>query len=97
MTGRFMDFRKKEIISVTNGVKIGYVDDVVFDTQTAQVLSVVVYGRARFFGLFGREEDILIPWEDIEVVGEDTVLVKNEDAFLPKKTARASYFDKLFG
>lgn len=97
MTSRFMDFRKKEIISVKNGVKIGYVDDVIFDTETAAVLSIVVYGRLRFFGLFGREEDMLIPWEDIEIVGEDTILVKNEQEYSPKKPSRVNYFDKLFG
>ena len=97
MTARFMDFRKKEIISLKNGVKIGYVDDVVFDTASAAVQSIVVYGRPRFFGIFGRGDDMLIPWGDIEIVGEDTILVKNEGEILSHKAPRSNYFDKLFG
>ena len=97
MTARFMEFRKKEIISISNGVKIGYVDDIVFDSKSAQIVSVVVYGRPRLLGLLGREEDMLFPWYDTEVVGEDTVLVKDDDVFLRKKPAKVSYFDKLFG
>lgn len=97
MTAHFTEFRKKEIVSVSNGVKIGYVDDVIFDTKTAQIVSVVVYGRPRFFGLLGREEDTLIPWADIEVIGEDTILVKDDDVFIRKKPSHVSCFDKLFG
>lgn len=97
MTSRFMDFRKKEIINVKNGMKIGYVDDVVFDTDKAVITSIVVYGRLRFFGLFGREEDMLIPWEDIEIIGEDTILVKNDPSCYSHKPPRVNYFDKLFG
>lgn len=97
MISCFMEFRKKEIINVKDGVKIGYMDDIVFNSQTAEIESIVIYGRLRFFGLFGRGEDLKIPWENIEVIGEDTILVKNEESFLPKKPTRTSYFDKLFG
>ena len=37
--------------------------------------SVIVYGRPRLFGIMGRDDDLIIPWSDIEVIGEDTVLV----------------------
>ena len=42
--------------------------DVEIDTVTARVLSLVIYGRLRFFGLLGREDDIIIKWQDIEVI-----------------------------
>ncbi len=29
-------------------------------------------------GLFGKSEDFIIPWDDIDVIGEDTILVKCE-------------------
>ena len=97
MTTRFMDFRKKEIINGRDGVKVGYVDDIVFDTKSAAVQSIVVYGRLRFFGLFGRGDDLLIPWEDIEMIGEDTILVRTEGVCPAGKPSRWSCFDKLFG
>ncbi len=94
MVSHFSDFRRKEVVSVKNGMKIGYVDDIVFDTDSAAVQSVVVYGRPRFFGLLGRSPDLLIPWADIQVVGEDIILVQNEGVELPQKSR--SLFDKLF-
>lgn len=96
MTSYFMEFRNKEIINVTNGVKVGYVDDIIFDTQKAEVISIVVYGRHRFFGLFGRDEDMTINWEDIEIIGEDTILIKNDGEYLQRKPPKTGFFTKLF-
>lgn len=96
MTSRFMEFRRKEIINVANGLKIGYADDLILDTETASIEAVIVYGRPRLFGLLGRGEDLMIPWSEIEVIGEDTVLVKSEGETLPR-SGRTSYLSKLFG
>lgn len=97
MTSRFGEFKNKEIIDISDGAKIGYVDDIIFDTQTADVVSIVIYGRYRFLGLFGREEDMLIHWEDIEIIGMDTILVKPQSLKKEKRTSKTNYFDKLFG
>ncbi|MEG0692346.1 MAG: YlmC/YmxH family sporulation protein [Oscillospiraceae bacterium] len=96
MTSYFMEFRNKEIINVTNGVKIGYVDDIIFDTEKAEVVSIVVYGRYRFFGIFGRDEDMMIKWDDIEIIGEDTILIKNEGEYQKRKPPKVGFFTKLF-
>ena len=78
MTCYFEDLRNKEIIHIKTGSKIGFVDDIIFETRTAKVCDLVVHGRSRFFGLFGREEDYIIPWGDIDIIGEDTILVSCE-------------------
>ena len=75
MVYSFNDIRCKEIINIKSGCRIGFPDDVEFDSCTAKICRLIVFGRARFFGLFGREEDIGIKWCDIEVIGEDTILV----------------------
>ena len=68
MVCRFEDLRCKEIINIRTGCKIGFPDDVEFESCTAKIIKLVVYGRSRFFGLFGREDDCIIPWCDIEVM-----------------------------
>ncbi len=88
MVTTFLDFRRKEVISVKNGMKIGYVDDIRFHTQSAEVESIVVFGRLRFFGLFGREDDLVIPWKEIEVIGEDTILVRTDEIQPVKRTGK---------
>lgn len=75
MIARVTDMRDKEVINVSDGVRLGFVDDVEVDTCTAQLVSIVIYGKAKLCGLLGREADIVIQWKDIEVIGEETVLV----------------------
>lgn len=97
MNANFKQFKSKEIIDINDGSKIGYVDDMVFDTETADVVSLVVYGRYRFFGLLGREDDIVIDWDAIETIGEDTILVKIDGIKGVKHQSKINYFEKLFG
>ena len=95
MVCRIADMRNKEVVNVKDGTKLGYIDDIEFDTVTAELTALVVYGKAHFFGLFGREEDIVITWQDIEVIGEDTVLVSFDSIrHLPAK--KVGLFSKLF-
>ena len=87
------DLQHKEIVNVKDGAKLGFVDDVLIDTETAAVKSLVVYGRARFFGLMGRRPDLSIPWEKIDVIGEDTILVSVESLpYEPPKRFKWSEF-----
>lgn len=92
---RITDLRYKEVINIRDGCCLGCVSDVEIDTCTAKVLAIVIFGRCKLFGLFFREEDIIIPWKDIEIIGEDTVLVNLErvpfDGGRPK-----GFFGKLF-
>jgi len=67
--------RYKEVINVRDGCCLGFVSDIEVDTVTAKVTSLIIFGRCRLFGLFFREEDIIIRWSDIEVIGEDTILI----------------------
>ena len=72
---RFQDLRNKEVINARDGSRLGFVCDTIVDTCTARLTCLVVYGRPKCFGLLGREEDIVIKWCEIQVIGEDTVLV----------------------
>ena len=88
MTCRLDSLRDKEVINVKDGGRIGFVSD----TQEAKLTAVVVYGRLRLFGLLGREADFVIPWKDIVLIGEDTVLVQYE---APAQAQRQSALGRL--
>lgn len=64
---------------------LGCVNDIEIDTCSARITSIIIYGKYRFLGLLGKEEDIIIPWRDIKVIGEDVVLVKYEHFEVKKK------------
>jgi len=72
------DLRYKEIINLNNGNRLGFVYDAEITLPEGQVTALLVPGPARFFGLFGREEDLVIPWERITKIGEDIILVDIE-------------------
>lgn len=76
MDTRIAELRYKEVISVEDGARYGYIGDMEVDLDTGQVRALVVPGRRRFFGLLGREEDKVIPWEAVKRFGEDIILVE---------------------
>ena len=84
------DLRDKEVINLKNGAKLGYVDDVEINTDDATVLALIVYGQPRFFGLFGRDDDIVIKCDQINLVGEDTILVHMDEMALSTKSRHFS-------
>ena len=76
MDTRIAELRYKEVISVEDGSRYGYVGDMEVDLESGQVRALVIPGRRRFFGLLGREEDKVIPWGAINRFGEDIILVE---------------------
>ncbi len=66
----------KDVITVENGLKVGTVTDVEFDTSTGSITALIICGKQGFFGMIGKTEDIRINWCDIEIIGDDTILVK---------------------
>ena len=72
--GRAMDFKQKEVVSMKDGRRLGYVYDVDVDLATGELKAIVVPG-GRILGLFGSTGDIVIPWQNIKKIGEDIILV----------------------
>ena len=60
------------------GECLGRADDLAFDPATARLQSLILLGRPRLFGLLGREENLTIPWQEIETIGTDAVLVHTQ-------------------
>lgn len=71
----FYELRHKQVINVVNGEYLGHICDVDIDLECAKITALIVPGKSRFFGLFGKEPDLCIPWCEISVIGRDTILV----------------------
>ena len=72
---RVTDLHCKEVVCVSDGSRLGFVCDVEVEVPEGRVRAIVVPGRCKFFGLFGREEDFVIPWSAICRIGDDIILV----------------------
>ena len=84
---RLGDLKWREVIDTSTGARLGYVNDILIEAETGRVLALIVPGPARFFGLFGHEEDFVIPWSAICRIGGDIILVdvKLSDCRCPRQ------------
>lgn len=91
------DMREKEVINLRDGCRLGNVCDVEIDTSTACLVSIIIFGKSKCFGLLGRYQDIKIGWKDIKVIGDDTILVDFDCPAECKRQSAGNFFDSLFG
>ncbi|MBR2741982.1 MAG: YlmC/YmxH family sporulation protein [Clostridia bacterium] len=82
------ELRAKDVVNISDGYKLGYLHDVNFESMEGRAVSFVVLGARRFFGLFGRAEDYVIPWGDIKTIGEDVILIDTKNIVHAKNTLR---------
>ena len=73
---RFVELRNKEIINLYDGSRMGYVCDVEFDVNTGKAQSIIVPYKRGFLGIFSRNNEYVIPWENIKKIGDDIIFVE---------------------
>ena len=78
MENRLAQLRYKEVVSVSDGSRFGFVGDMEVDLDTGRVTALVVPGRLRLLGLLGREEDRYVPGDAVRRFGQDIILVEAE-------------------
>ena len=89
---RLSEMRYREVIDMADVARLGYVSDALTDTESGRILALIVPGPARFFGLFGREEDYILPWNSITRLGEDIILVDGRGPVRRGKGERGGWF-----
>ena len=94
---RIGDLHYKEVIDISTGQRLGYVSDLEFDMHSGKVLSFIVPGQRRLFGLLPGETDYIFPWESIIRMGDDTILISLEGKELhSKKNIHKKYENSLY-
>ena len=73
---RSYELHQKEVINIRNAERLGFIDDLEVDTESGQIINLVV-PKSRFF--FFRRDDFLIPWQNVVMVGKDLVLIDCSD------------------
>jgi YlmC/YmxH family sporulation protein len=76
MNSKGLDFRKKEVINIKDGKRLGFVQDVTADFKTGTINEIIVPGNTKIFNLFSSKEELTIPWSSIKTIGEDVILVE---------------------
>lgn len=78
MRCRISELQNKQVICMSDGAFLGYINEVEFDTISGKISAFVIQGRPKMLGLLGKNDDLIIPFEDVAVIGGDTVLIKCE-------------------
>ena len=83
---KFTDLHCKEVICVRDGRRLGFICDATIELPEGKLCAIIVPGPCRFFGLWGRRDDFVIPWSAIRRIGPDIVLVdiKPEECRVPR-------------
>ena len=76
VTNYTSDLKLKEVINVIDGKRLGGITDIEIDVASGRLTAIVVPGNGKFLGLFGRSEEVVIPWEKINKIGFDVILVE---------------------
>ncbi|NLX77809.1 MAG: YlmC/YmxH family sporulation protein [Clostridiaceae bacterium] len=72
---RIADLRHKEVINIADGKRLGFVKDAEFSLDTGRITSLILPCRWSILQIFGRIEEIVIPWRDIKKIGDEIILV----------------------
>ncbi|MGB9802728.1 YlmC/YmxH family sporulation protein [Desulfofundulus sp.] len=74
------DLRMREVINIADGRRMGPIKDIDIDLEQGRISAIILPGQGnRLLGLFGREEEIVVPWHKIKKIGLDVILIDLRD------------------
>ena len=76
MKQKGLDFKHKEVINITDGRRLGFVQDVTANLETGTITSIIVPGNNKLFNIFSSGNEIVIPWDKVKCIGDDLILVE---------------------
>ncbi len=95
MIARIAELKDKQVVSIKDASVVGFVGDIEFDTETGTLTSVIVSGKSKGISFLARGEDIIVPWDKIEVIGNDSILISVE-GYLPKQRRKRGIISGIF-
>ncbi|WP_053362088.1 YlmC/YmxH family sporulation protein [Bacillus sp. FJAT-27251] len=70
------DFQIKDVVNVSDGKRLGNVEDIEINLNTGKIEAVIIGGAGKVLGIFGKDAEVVIPWQNILKIGEDVILVR---------------------
>ena len=67
-----------QVVNVCDGKILGYINNTEIEICTGKIIAIIVLLKSKFL-CFGKNDEIFIPWDKIERVGNDIILVNLGD------------------
>ncbi|UOQ43009.1 YlmC/YmxH family sporulation protein [Halobacillus salinarum] len=76
---RLKTLASKQVIDVENGEKLGILGraDLVIEPETGRIKSLIIMNNG-IMGIGKSRKEVMIDWEQITTIGEDTILLKSK-------------------
>ena len=75
MATKISQLQCKEVICISTGRRLGFIEDVEVEVPEGRVCALIVPGPCGLMGLGSSRHDYCIPWNCIKRIGPDIVLV----------------------
>jgi YlmC/YmxH family sporulation protein len=72
------ELREKEVINICDGEKLGNVCDIDFEVKTGRIRDLIIPGPCKVLGILGRDHEYVIPYQQVQRIGADVILVEVE-------------------
>lgn len=73
---RISEFQVKDVVNISDGRKLGNISDIEINLDTGKIVSIIISASGKLLGFFGKEDEVVIPWNQIIKIGEDVILVR---------------------
>lgn len=73
---RFCELKEKEVINICDCRCLGFVADIDIDPCNGCIIALIIPGCGKCWGLFGRGNETVIPWNQVCKIGPDIILVE---------------------
>lgn len=73
---RGYNLRQKEVINIETAERLGFISDVEISEKSGNIEAIIVPKRGWFLSRFFGGGELIIPWDAIEAVGKDLILVR---------------------
>lgn len=88
---------EKEVINLKDGSRLGTINDIEIDTGTGRIIAICIEIKGGFFSAKSERQTVRILWDDIQTIGEDTILISIDlKLCIKEKPAKNNILGKLF-
>ncbi|WP_258360857.1 YlmC/YmxH family sporulation protein [Moorella sulfitireducens (nom. illeg.)] len=80
---RLTELMGKEIINLYDGSRLGHIGDadLILDLAGGTIAAIILPVKGRWLSLFGARQEMVIPWEAVQKVGSEVVVVSLDPTY----------------